>query len=132
MEQAPAGTRSLLHALSSLTGDVDELKHMEVGLMNMGVVVEDASIAPLGHDGQVVFGHVAHEQQDVDVPGLPVAREGKRRLEPCPLRRTKRSFPICCLAPALVLPEDGHLVAEGLELFRSRICHLKDLHCHVP
>lgn len=29
--------------------------------------VEAAALAPLGHDGQIILRHVAHEQQDVDV-----------------------------------------------------------------
>lgn len=35
------------------------------------MLVEAAALAPLRHDGQVVLRHVAHEQQDVDVSGLP-------------------------------------------------------------
>lgn len=37
--------------------------------------VEAAAFTPLGHNGQVVLRHVAHEQQDVDMPCLPATKE---------------------------------------------------------
>ena len=37
----------------------------------MQVAVQAAALAPLGDDGEVGLGHVAHEEQDVDVAGLP-------------------------------------------------------------
>lgn len=42
--------------------------------------VEAAAFAPLGHNGQVVLRHVAHEQQDVDMSCFPATR-GKREEE---------------------------------------------------
>lgn len=36
--------------------------------------VEAAALTPLGHNGQVVLRHVAHEQQDVDMSCFPVTR----------------------------------------------------------
>lgn len=65
-----------LHALSRLPGDVNELDDLEVCLQDVDVLVEAAALTPLGHDGQVVLRHVAHEQQDVDVPGLPAVPGG--------------------------------------------------------
>lgn len=70
----------LLHALSRLPGDVYELDYLEVCLQDVNVFVEAAALAPLGHNGQVVFRHVAHEQQDVDMSCLPAAR-GKQEEE---------------------------------------------------
>jgi len=64
-------TRDSLHALRSLPGDVDEFDHLELGLDDVQVVVEAGALAPLGHDGQLRIGGVAHEQQDVDVAGFP-------------------------------------------------------------
>lgn len=63
----------LLHALSRLPGDIDELDDLEVGLQDVDVLVEAAALAPLGHDGQVVLSHVAHKQQDVDMSRFPAA-----------------------------------------------------------
>lgn len=42
--------------------------------------VEAAALTPLGHNCQVVLRHVAHEQQDVDMPCFPATR-GKRKEE---------------------------------------------------
>ena len=63
--------QDLLHALSRLPGDVDELDYLEVGLQDVKVFVETAALTPLGHYGQVVLRHVAHEQQDVDMSCFP-------------------------------------------------------------
>lgn len=68
-----------LHALSRLPGDVYELDDLEVCLQDVNVLVEAAAFTPLGHDGQVVLRHVAHEQQDVDVSGLPAVPGGERK-----------------------------------------------------
>lgn len=40
--------------------------------------VEAAAFTPLGHNGQVVLRHVAHEQQDVDMSCFP----GKEKRKP--------------------------------------------------
>lgn len=78
--QKVAALRALLHALSRLPGDVYELDHSEVCLQDVDVFVEAAALTPLRHNGQVVLGHVAHEQQDVDMSCFPTtATEGKRR-----------------------------------------------------
>lgn len=66
--QCLLGTPYLLHALGCLPGDVDQLEHLELGLLDMQVFVEAATLTPLCHDRQVVLGHVAHEEQDVHVP----------------------------------------------------------------
>lgn len=63
----------VLHALSRLSGDIDELYYLEVGLQDVNVLVEAATLAPLGHDGQIILRHVAHKQQDVDVSCFPAA-----------------------------------------------------------
>ncbi len=39
----------------------------------MEVFVETAAFTPLRHNRKIVFCHVAHEQQDVDMSGFPVA-----------------------------------------------------------
>lgn len=41
----------------------------------MQVFVEAAALTPLGHNRQVVLGHVPHEQQDVHMPSF--AGEGR-------------------------------------------------------
>lgn len=64
----------LLHALSCLPGDVYELDYLEVCLQDMNMFVKAAALTPLGHNGQVVLRHVAHEQQDVDMSRFPVSR----------------------------------------------------------
>lgn len=45
--------------------------------------VEAAALAPLGHDGQVILRHVAHEQQDVDMSRFSAAKglNGERKLK---------------------------------------------------
>ena len=63
----------LLHALSCLSGDIYELYYLKVGLQDVNVLVEAAALAPLGHNGQVILCHVAHEQQDVDMSCFPAA-----------------------------------------------------------
>lgn len=61
-----------LHALSRLSGNVDQLKHLEVGLLHVQMFVEAASFTPLRHNGHVCLGHISHKQNDIDMPGLPV------------------------------------------------------------
>ncbi len=39
----------------------------------MKVFVETAAFTPLRHNRKIVFCHVAHKQQDVDMSGFPVA-----------------------------------------------------------
>ena len=68
--------RASLHALRSLPGDVYQLEHLVVGLLDVQVLVKAAALAPLRDDGQVVLRHVAHEQQDVNMTCLPA--EGER------------------------------------------------------
>lgn len=68
-----------LHALGSLPGNVDELKHLQVGLLHMQMFVEATAFTPLCHDGEVLFRHVSHEQQDVYMSGLPVNVTGMHR-----------------------------------------------------
>lgn len=60
-----------LHALSRLTGDVDQLDHLKLGFDDVKVVVQAGAFTPLGHDGQLRLGGVAHEQQDVHVTRFP-------------------------------------------------------------
>lgn len=60
-----------LHALRCLPSDVNELEHLELGLLDVQVFIQTASFAPLRDDGQVVFSHVAHEEQNINMPSLP-------------------------------------------------------------
>lgn len=50
-----------LHALSGLPGDVNQLEQLQFGVLDMQVFIEAASFTPLCHNGQVIFGHVAHK-----------------------------------------------------------------------
>lgn len=59
-----------LHSLSRLPGNVNQLEHLELGLLDVQVFVEAAALTPLGHYRQVVLRHVPHEEQDVHVPGF--------------------------------------------------------------
>jgi len=65
------GGGGFIHALSGLPGDVNQLDHLELGLDDVQVVVQAGAFAPLGHDGQLRFGGVAHEEQDVHVARFP-------------------------------------------------------------
>lgn len=67
------GVGDSLHALGSLPGDVDELDHFKLGLNDVQVVVQTGTFTPLGHNGQLGLGGVAHEQQDVHMTRFPVA-----------------------------------------------------------
>ena len=60
-----------LHALSGLPGDVNQLDHLKLGLDDVQVVVQTGAFAPLGDDGQLRLGGVAHEQQDVHMTRFP-------------------------------------------------------------
>lgn len=60
----------VVHSLSRLPGNVNQLEHLELGLLDMQVFVEAAALTPLGHNRQVVLGHVPHEQQDVHMPSF--------------------------------------------------------------
>lgn len=68
-----AGGDDSLHALSRLSGYVDQLDHLKLGFDDVQVVVEAGAFTPLGDDGQLRLGGVAHEEQDVHVTGFPVA-----------------------------------------------------------
>lgn len=61
-----------LHALSRLPGNVDQLDHLKLGLNNVQVVVQTWAFTPLGHNGQLRLGGVAHEQQDIHMTRFPV------------------------------------------------------------
>ena len=65
----------LLHALSSLLGDEDELVHAELRLLHVQMFVETVAIAPLGHDLEVGLRQAAHEQQYITVSRFPVVRK---------------------------------------------------------
>lgn len=58
----------IVHSLSCLPGDVNQLEHLELGLLDVQVFIEAAALTPLGHNRQVVLRHVPHEEQDVHVP----------------------------------------------------------------
>lgn len=59
--------------MSCLPGYVDQLDHLKLGFDDVQVVVEAGAFAPLGDNGQLRLGGVAHEEQDVDMTGFPVA-----------------------------------------------------------
>lgn len=40
----------------------------------MQMAIQAAAFTPLCDDGKVGLSHVAHEQQDVDMPGLPAEK----------------------------------------------------------
>lgn len=61
----------LLHALCRLSGHVDATHGVKLGFCDVQVAVQAAAFTPLSDDGKVGPGHVPHEQQDVDVAGLP-------------------------------------------------------------
>lgn len=67
-----------LHSLSRLPGNVNQLEHLELGLLDVQVLVEAAALAPLRHYRQVVLRHVPHEEQDVHVPGFAGGGGNKR------------------------------------------------------
>ena len=62
----------LLHALSGLSGDIDQVDHFKLGLADVQMFVETGSLAPLCHDCQVRLRRTPHEQQDVHMPSFPV------------------------------------------------------------
>ena len=74
-EARKAALRALLHALGRLSGHVDATHGVKLGFCDVQMAVEAAAFAPLRDDGKVGLGHVAHEQQDVDVAGFPAGRE---------------------------------------------------------
>lgn len=82
--------QDLLHALSCLPCNVYELDYLEVCLQDVKMFVEAAALTPLGHYGQVVLRHVAHEQQDVDMSCFP-ATSGRAEEE---ITKTKIRFPM--------------------------------------
>lgn len=69
-----------LHALCRLPSDVNELEHLELGLLDVQVFIQTASFAPLCDDGQVVFSHVAHEEQNINMPSLPNRKQKREKL----------------------------------------------------
>ena len=85
-----------LHSLSRLPGNVDQLEHLELGLLDVQVFVEAAALAPLGHYCQVVLCHVPHEKQDIHVPGF--AGKGRNtRLRAASADREIHPAPECIL-----------------------------------
>lgn len=75
MVDAKRGWGVLLHALRRLPGHVDAAHSVELGFRHVQVPVQAASLAPLRDDGKVGLGHVAHEEQNVDVTGLSAGRK---------------------------------------------------------
>lgn len=65
----------LLHALCSLSGHINATHSVKLSFRNMQMAIQAAAFTPLCDDGKVGFSHVAHEQQDVDVAGLPAGTE---------------------------------------------------------
>ena len=95
-----------LHSLSRLPGNVNQLEHLELGLLDVQVFIEAAALAPLGHNCQVVLRHVPHEEQDVHVPGF--AGEGRREEKALHLpllqnREISSAFPRSPTRPCVLL-----------------------------
>jgi len=67
--------RDSLHALRGLPGHIDAPHGVELRCRvgDVQVSVQTAAVAPLRDDGEVGLGHVAHEEQDVDVASLPAS-----------------------------------------------------------
>lgn len=65
------GVGDSLHALGGLPGDVNEFDHFKLGLDDVQVVVQTGAFTPLGHDGQLRLGGVAHEQKYVHMTRFP-------------------------------------------------------------
>lgn len=63
--------RNLLHALCCLTGNVDQLDHLKLGLDDVKVMIKTGTFTPLRDNSQLRFSGVAHEEQDVDMSGFP-------------------------------------------------------------
>ena len=63
--------RVLLHALCCLSGHINATHSVKLGFCDMQMAVQAAAFTPLCDDGKVGLSHVTHEQQDVDVAGLP-------------------------------------------------------------
>lgn len=61
----------IVHSLRCLPSNVNELEHLELGLLNVQVFIQTAAFTPLCDNGQVIFSHVAHEEQNINMPGLP-------------------------------------------------------------
>ncbi len=67
---------NLLHALRSLSGDLDGVDEFESGFVDVNVSVQRRALAPLRHDGQDLLGRdTTHEEQDVDM-----SRNAKRKV----------------------------------------------------
>lgn len=75
MDDRKPGLHALLHALRRLPGHIDTTHGVKLGFRDVQMTVEAAAFTPLRDDGKVGLGHVAHEQQDVDVAGFPAGRE---------------------------------------------------------
>lgn len=71
MELFSSLSANSLHALSRLPGYVYQLDHLKLGLDDVQVVVQAGAFAPLGHNGQLRLGGVAHKQQDIHVTCFP-------------------------------------------------------------
>lgn len=64
----------LLHALCCLSGHINSTHSVKLGFCDMQMAIQAAAFTPLCDDGKVGLSHVAHEQQDVDMPGLPAEK----------------------------------------------------------
>lgn len=70
--------QALLHALCCLSGYVNAPHSVKLGFCDMQMAIQAAAFTPLCDDGKVGFSHVAHEQEDVDVAGLPVEERNSK------------------------------------------------------
>lgn len=69
--EGKSGFGALLHALRRLSGHIDATHGVKLGFCDVQMAVEAAAFTPLRDDGKVGLGHVAHEQQDIDVASFP-------------------------------------------------------------
>lgn len=83
--------------------------------------VEAAALTPLCDNGQVVLGHVAHEEQDVHVPGLP---EGgaPREISAC-IQKPFEFFKMHSWLNGLQLWNPGSMCESSLGLQIIKIYH---------
>lgn len=105
-----------LHSLSRLPGNVNQLEHLELGLLDVQVFIEAAALAPLGHNCQVVLRHVPHEEQDVHVPGFAEEGRGGERKGSEPSAAAEQGDLVCFPTVSdqiLHVPDTTHAYSPG-------------------
>lgn len=54
-----------------MSSHINATHRVKLGFCDVQMAVQAAAFTPLSDDGEVGLSHIAHEQQDVDVAGLP-------------------------------------------------------------